>query len=298
MLKRIIFLVLIIAIISCESVVDIDLPKEAPKIVVNSFITPDSLVKINLSKSFGIFEELDVSYEFISPTNKNNIFIENAKIQLFDGSEVKNNFEYQGKGNYKLSDFKLDYDKEYKIVINAENYKTVSAVDKIPLPILIDSVKATKSSDSFVNNLEIFFEDKSKIKNYYLLFILKKRNYTIGDKIINETSVVYIYSNDLVFNNHFPFSDNDHKFFGQEAFFSDEIFDGKHYGLKVGVHNKLPLKIVLLSISESMYKYFKSKKAQNDSKDNPFSEPVPVFNNIENGIGIFAGYSSSVYQVK
>ncbi|WP_421873166.1 DUF4249 family protein [Marinoscillum sp.] len=46
--------------------------------------------------------------------------------------------------------------------------------------------------------------------------------------------------------------------------------------------------------SEAYYAYFKSLENQVNSRENPFSEPILVYNNIENGLGIFASHSSNV----
>jgi hypothetical protein len=53
--------------------------------------------------------------------------------------------------------------------------------------------------------------------------------------------------------------------------------------------------VVLLSVSESYFRYLKATEFQENNEDNPFATPVQVYNNIENGLGIFAGYSISKY---
>ncbi|MFT6867249.1 MAG: hypothetical protein ACJA08_002089 [Cyclobacteriaceae bacterium] len=46
-------------------------------------------------------------------------------------------------------------------------------------------------------------------------------------------------------------------------------------------------------VSEEYYKYEQTSQLQFDIGGDPFSQPVPVFNNIENGFGIFAGYNGN-----
>jgi len=49
---------------------------------------------------------------------------------------------------------------------------------------------------------------------------------------------------------------------------------------------------VLSTVSETYYKYYKSFQKHQETGDNPFSESVIVYNNIQKGLGVFAGYNS------
>ena len=50
----------------------------------------------------------------------------------------------------------------------------------------------------------------------------------------------------------------------------------------------------LRSVTEEYYRYFAGLSRQKQSSDSPFSEPVIIYDNIDGGLGIFAGYNSSV----
>ena len=58
---------------------------------------------------------------------------------------------------------------------------------------------------------------------------------------------------------------------------------------------RIEIVVELQSISREFYLYLHSRE-QNRTSGGFFSEPVPIFNNINGGIGIFAGYTSSVYR--
>lgn len=63
---------------ACETVVDIDLPVEPTRLVVNSFISPDSTVGVRISKSKYV---LDRANSFT--------LVNDAQVTLFeDGQEV------------------------------------------------------------------------------------------------------------------------------------------------------------------------------------------------------------------
>ncbi len=58
--------------------------------------------------------------------------------------------------------------------------------------------------------------------------------------------------------------------------------------------------IVLLRIAhinENTYKFWRSVERMSNSNNNPFAEPMNLSSNINNGLGIWAGYGVSYYYV-
>ena len=53
----------------------------------------------------------------------------------------------------------------------------------------------------------------------------------------------------------------------------------------------------VLYISEAYYQYLKTARLHDDTLANPFAEPLNVYGNVENGYGIFAGYSSRTFEL-
>lgn len=51
------------------------------------------------------------------------------------------------------------------------------------------------------------------------------------------------------------------------------------------------LHVLLRSVTEEYYEYGHTRDLQASIESNPFAQPVQVFDNIEGGLGIFAGYS-------
>ena len=51
------------------------------------------------------------------------------------------------------------------------------------------------------------------------------------------------------------------------------------------------LHVILRTTTEEYYKYNYTRDLQASTEDNPFAQPVQVFDNIEGGLGIFAGYN-------
>ena len=55
--------------------------------------------------------------------------------------------------------------------------------------------------------------------------------------------------------------------------------------------DRFRLYTILRTTTEEYYKYNYTRDLQASTEDNPFAQPVQVFDNIEGGLGIFAGYN-------
>ncbi|HET7734313.1 MAG TPA: DUF4249 family protein, partial [Paludibacter sp.] len=152
-------------------------------------------------------------------------------------------------------------------------------------------------------NISNYYRLEAKVINYY-----DDNSRTIGDALINY--------NDLVFggnNNSNIFETSGYNYYHE---FSDELFNGKEYNLSftfniytttykpeyqnnnheinVKTPVKQELRIELQSISKSYFLYLRSRAANMDAVEF-FSEPVQIYSNVTDGIGILGSYSSSVY---
>ena len=55
--------------------------------------------------------------------------------------------------------------------------------------------------------------------------------------------------------------------------------------------------VQLKSVSEDYFNYFNTVSLQSWTSGDPFSEPVQVYSNVQDGFGIFAGYQSSWHKI-
>jgi hypothetical protein len=53
-----------------------------------------------------------------------------------------------------------------------------------------------------------------------------------------------------------------------------------------------PVQVVLASTTEALFRYEQTRKLHKSVRENPFAEPVAVYTNVQNGVGIFAGYTA------
>ncbi|MDN5201359.1 DUF4249 domain-containing protein [Fulvivirgaceae bacterium BMA10] len=288
-------LVVQILLVSCETVVDVKIPQSKPQIVLNAFINPDSTFKADISASRNILDDSNFKW------------INGADIKLYDGDQLMGTFSESENGSYRLDDVKPQVGKMYRIEASKDQYQSVYAESMIPIEkariqsALISSEMKEGYEQFF---LEIEIDDKAG-ENFYELVVWRyNRTYTFqGYELIATDSTlmrVYIDSEDVAIDD---FQDS-----GSSLVFSDVLFEGKTHKLKAGIGsffdfdnqgNRIPNSYVisLRNTNEEYFRYQRSKALQEWVDGDPFAEPVQVFNNINNGFGIFAGYNETKINV-
>jgi hypothetical protein len=78
--------------------------------------------------------------------------------------------------------------------------------------------------------------------------------------------------------------------YGGGALFSDQFFDGQAYKFQAQLYSNgnIPYFIRIKNITEDYYKWSRSYLDKLNSEENFLAEPVSVFHNLENGLGIFS----------
>lgn len=283
-----ILILLFLLLSSCDTIVDIDMEKEAPKLVLNSFFNPDSTFTTDLYKSQFVLDEN--SHERIS----------DAVIRIMDEDGNKlTDLMSQGDGKY-ISDLKPLAGKVYQIQAAKDGYETVTATDIIPAePAIVSDIEVTKYiRDGGPDNNKISFtiEDKPG-EDFYELFVTVGYFFQSDFISSQEYSTQYLFSNDPVFS-----EDNLNS---RYLLFNDALFDGKKRNISFETSFQYPrcdncildLEILLniRKLSKQYYDYRRTLDLQRSLNDDPLAEPVSVYNNINNGYGIFAGFQTSSF---
>lgn len=289
-------ILLIIAALSCESVVEFDAEEIEKKLVVNSLFTADSSILVNLSESRSLFE----------PRENLVVYVENARVDLYGNGEYIEELVFLDSGNYISPSHLVEVRKVYEVQISSPTLGSASAVNTVPDLIEIDSVEyywnfgKTEYEQSF-HQMIIHFTDPDLTTNYYEIAI----HYEYLDSIwfFGYPAGSYtLFSPDPVINSEI---DTKNPFFWSKYLvFSDELFNGKSYSLQVNFYNFLQsdeytrnlITLDFNSISKEYYQYRKKMLLYNRSKSTSvwedIVEPVMIYSNIDGGYGIFAGYQS------
>jgi hypothetical protein len=296
MRKILVFLFISVGIIACTTVVDFDIPLDEPKIVTNGLFSPDSLWQFQVTSSKNILDVTPGSF-FQSVSNATiTVYDQNGEpIETITGSADKN-FVYSYKGKTKPM-----ADQLYSIEVAINNQSLLLSSGKAPMPIPITSVVADSSafaSDGKVK-MKITFKDPVTEKNFYTVKIVEDAQFIFNNDTLSLTQELYYDVVEQSLNVNGTGLEqliNDNFFNGKEHTFDLKIYPRSHsFGTQILEQH---VRVFLLNVSEEYYKYFTTKSLQEYTNGDPFAQPVQVFNNIEGGLGIFAGYSQSVVELK
>ena len=284
---------------NCTKEIEFDAQDIAPRIVVNSLFTNDSLWTANISRSVGVLET--TSYTSIN----------NADISIFNGNGVLvTTLTDQGDGLYTSPTGATPVaDELYTIEVNASGYTPVSATNRIPAAVQInsiDTVSSTNSDGQTILETTINFQDPPANENFYMIEVLVKGtwiDFFEGDTI-EFREPLEISCNDVNVEtvNRFNFGGFENTYL--YLMLKDENFDGEDYALTFSVINYAELKdlelfgeIRLVNTSAAYFNYLKSFNMYQSASGNPFATPVQVYSNVENGMGIFAGGTLTYWDV-
>jgi hypothetical protein len=310
--KGIKLLILAIFLVTgCESIIDVKVPYEGPKLTVNGFLRPDSTIYLSLTESKFILDD--------SPYAT----VEKAKINLFEDGQDLGELISSGNGWY-TSKKKPKMGKRYSIKIESSRFGTVEAESYIPervgiLDVVVSDQRVQRDYEQY-HILEVKINDPVEPGNFYEVILLAGVNEKIyrNDTLVSED--VYFYNVDIAFAD--PALEELNSFGGATSLvFNDITFNGSNQPLKIyAKSNQLVnlqkmdgtyfsakdkmrvvkndvLHLTLRHTDDSYYYFRRSLNLYTKNKGNPFAEPVKVFSNVLNGHGIFAGYSSNRYLI-
>lgn len=285
---RIIISISLLVFAACEMVVDVNIPIEKPKLVVNAFFNPDSVWTASLSLSRHILDN-DNFYEGAP----------NAEISILDEQGVLVTTLSRttgGRPDRYVSNQKPEAGKQYTIQVKIPGSKLATATAKSIAAVPVSNVVIDTLSTGELA-IDVTFKDPAET-NYYQLYLI--------------TEVVWEYQrwdtkewirDTLTMN--YPLYQSTSDLTGEtsQAFISDTKFNGKEITIKTTTYSRgatqlLKAGIVLTNAREEFYKYHNSRTLQSSTQGDPFAQPVQVYNNIVNGVGIFAGYANSYVAIK
>lgn len=290
----IVFFAGVILFTSCETVIDMKLPEQPPKMVINSFFTPDSIMMLHLSKSQFVLKNQE-----LKP-------ITDGNISLFENGKFIGKFTHINKGFYYLPGFFPKENAQYTLNAESSGLKSVEANEIIPPKPVINRIELSSSFFEGINYKDfiIYIQDNANEENYYMVNLIGKRYDYVYDSltydIIDSVEIyeqVNFNSQDLVFEEQVASS---------QAIISDKIFNGSIYPLRLSVNEynfdeysnmgyfEITIQLKQISKAYAQYVLTYSKNRYSD----PFSQPVQVYSNVTNGFGIFAGYSSTLTSLK
>jgi hypothetical protein len=258
-------------------------------IVVNGIIESDSIIKISLSKSKAAIGEQNTGPSEIT-TSATLILTDKTTGETFTSNTV-NSF-----GEYEFGT-KAKNGHSYSISITHPSYTTATSETSVPDAVQIkdwDTSSIKNEYNSTEKNLVLTIDDPST-ENLYILKV-----FAVDSLQMEESLYLTPNENNQVFEDGggISYLFDDSGFNGQSKkivvkFNPAKYIDAMYYDYT----EEKSYKIVLYNVSREVYNYILStSKAVNS--DGVFSEPVKVYTNITNGLGVFGGMNSSSVFIK
>jgi hypothetical protein len=304
MKKPIRLLLIALAAVSCEKVISPGkLPEQDSRLVVNCLMYADSIIKVDVSLSKSILD------------NKPYVLPENADCELYEDDTPVEKLVHQGKGRYTAAKIPTS-GHIYKVKVILQGYASCEGSTKIPteanltgvtrydtlksrLSIFEDTTGGPASKKIFVSgSLKLSFRisDNSSEKNYYSATATAFYFDSTGNSIPGMCQLNYPETND-------PFAEE----LEQGPWL--EIDDSKSAGGYVTTEIELspdgmqldfkPTDFIILmqvhSLTAEYFNYQKSLNQQAMVSGDIFSEPVLVYSNVSNGMGIVAAARSEEF---
>lgn len=304
--------------------IDEDLPDRSGLITVTGLVAADSAWRIDVYSSKNILDSQEV-YGFgatdIQP-------VTNAIVVIRENGQFHDNLVYsldsfiRNVWAYRSSKPEIHPTpgKTYDIEVTVPNVGTATSTGFIPIPVKITSVVAKREMSEISTQVihgsrkdplssqavpvEIVIDDPAG-ENYYEMFVK-----FVDNDFSFPINAMYLYTKNMQFHNTGATSSG--KLInapGDLELYSTVLFrdnDTQAKQLKLSAmmpvltqleNNELVLRtdleyqVVLRTISKEYFQYAASRELQANSYDNPFAQPVIVYGNIKNGLGIFAPYS-------
>ena len=312
--------ILLMFSLSCsdmETIVDLEIPPHESMLVLNGRLDTDKEIKVLLSNSVGAFD------------NNRPAMVNDANITLFEDQVNLGNLEidlnnyiapYVNDGNWQTWDtlvmnyYKINYvpkkDKTYRLEVQHPNYNSISASTYIPDDIELYNIEIDSSDNGERINFEFSFDDDVNIENFYSLSIDVSctkvwDDYWGYEDFYTYDGFVEMNSNDPSFpiNNIF----DGYTYTGERVIFNDALFNGQQKNISIDIFTDDfkyddcdTIKFEFATFSDDSYRYYNSLAEQrnNGGVDIFGGEVVPVYTNIENGLGIIISKNAQEIFVK
>ena len=294
----------VLLFLSCSKEVEIKIPKHKSQLVVNCLFQPEKTFTLTLGESKTILDDTD------------SVFIDDALVILSQNDKIIDTLIWQEK-NY-TSSIQSIIEANYQLQIEHQG-KLLQASDFIPSKPEIqnvfyrDSVYVGDTGDQtgYFSQLSISIVDQPKVDNFYelILFFVEKNcpaQNTSDNFLCFQTATPDTQNNDPVILN----SSLINNYYAKSLLFSDQLFNGTSYTLKLNFRtpsaffyesntlNEFDYILKFRNVSKHYYQYrnnlFIHLNNQESDVWDGTGEPISVYSNVTNGLGIFAGYNEVI----
>jgi hypothetical protein len=282
---------------SCEKVIDnFDFLEADPKLVVNAPLISDSTIIIHVSHTTGIMDG-----DFFN-------YIDNATAGIYSDENFLEEAAYIDSGFYSFGLIPAAGN-EYILKVETPGYASVESIIDIPAFPVLTSIEFAGEDENGIR-LRVTIKDPEGSINAYGLSLIYPLVYlefdeygNITDTIIDGTSKAYLRSKDInVSGGIFDYSLSTEKWDdysdGSSLLIEDNLVNGREFSfvfstpdIYLAIALEQAITVQLESFNQDYISYLKSMELYYNSIENPLSEKVSLYTNIEGGLGVAHGKS-------
>jgi hypothetical protein len=288
---RLIYLCLIaLAISGCEKELQFDNPEFQPKLVVNGFVSTDSIANIGISRSTSTLSQPSK----MLLAGKVKVLVLKDKLLLYSDSLALQNSMLE-------IPFKPIMGSHYELQVSHNDLPTIRATDTVPLSKPSVTISAlTDEGTSY--RLVLKIRDQMEINRYAINLNFRGKEQQGADSISKGYPITFTSSDKIFLSSIKTIATG-----SQLAIFNDETWNGTERSIELIFDKSLiqypdftPELVVLdvKVISKAMYDYYIEVNNNTHVYGGPLASVSRVVGNIDNGLGAFCFYTESVTQLQ
>lgn len=295
-LTRLIFISILFACISCETVVEIDVPSHQPRLSMIYVLDADS----NAQTSVYIFPSRGVKVDnFLNDVKS----VAGVNLQLINqASKVVDSLScpacFLGVAAYQpLLHYTPKAGNTYMMRAEKAGFPTATATVTVPQKPELNQIRFLPGSNADFGQrarLELSFKKQTGVNYYQLEVWLLDSMGEMLEVFTDDTNSgdISVGNNDL----RAPFSDQN---LNQLSFTiaKNVIYYPFYYDPWGNAIKPVKLIVKVRSISQSLFLFANSEKIYDSTSDNPFSEPLNLYSNIQNGFGVFGARNAATFEL-
>lgn len=312
-----IFLIALLPLLAaCEKELEYDVESPTPSLVVNSIFAQDSLwqVEVSTTASPGAGGQIQILKNADVRIYENNVRLVDIVLDSVDAnptflSQTEGGRTGQVKFYFHRTSSSVGHaGRNYEIRVSHPGFPTVYSTSVIPR-----SPRTTIQPGNLTNASIIGGQSLSPIafnildeggQGYYGIEVwtnsrqvggegMKRISFYSNDQILKANTV----DNGESGSNYRFYSSASGVFFSNRSFIAqDQRFNLLIPATVANAADEVYVRV--LRLSPELYSFVTSYQKQQINQANPFAEPAQVFSNIQNGSGIFAGYSIKSLRIK
>lgn len=311
--KRYIYLFVLpifLVISSCESETDMGNIAIEPRLVINSTLgAGNDTCRIYLTESRSIFRPGQGAYWGRDPYT----YITDAEVILnVNNKQEKLTYSAKDSAYLYLKPLSVKGNIDVQVSHNNKRLNASAIIPDSPQILSVDTTTIYRTTSGIKKKYlryDLKIKDKDQNDNFYRIKVDGAYHYqsSYWNEFEYWTYITRFRSDDAILNNGNPENiDNDDlsivtfppNYYG---IFTNTMFKGREYILKFYVeypnflyeeeYDRGYLNITLQMISSDLYKYYSSVQRSRYLDEYQMTEPVKIFSNINNGLGIFGTYN-------